>query len=125
MIRIVVAGLLTLFCMPAKAQAPAPVRALCDNQLKPAYEKLDDYSKANLTADCGCIVGYLTGRYGAEDAEAILRLFAAFTTESEERIKAAFLELGETKFRALTAKIGNFQSVGRELDQSCPPIKKP
>jgi hypothetical protein len=125
MIRFAVAGLLTLICMPAMAQSPSNARATCDKLLKPTYENVEDYKKQNLTADCGCMTTFVTSRYGAEDGEIILRLFSAFSGESEEKLKAMIQGLGENKFRALLAKVGKFQDVGRDMDKACPPVKKP
>ena len=117
---------LLLFCANASAQSGGSARQACDTLLKPAYESAEEYKKQNLTADCTCVTGYLTGRYGAEDGEVIIRLFSAFSSESEEKVKAEVLKLGQDKFRALLTKIGGrFQDVGRDMDKTCPPIKKP
>lgn len=125
MMRVVVAGLLTLICVPAMAQNPSVARAACDSLLKPAYESAEDFKKQDLTADCACMSGFVTTRYGAEDGATILRLFSAFAGGSEEKVKSAIQELGPDKFRALLAKVGKFQDVGRDMDKACPPIKKP
>ena len=122
--RLAVAGLLTLICVPAMAQNPSAAGATCDKLLKPAYENSGDYKKQNLTADCTCVTGFLSGRYGAEDGDTLVRLFSVFASESEEQVKAAIQKMGEAKFRALMAKIGKFENVGREMDKACPPIKK-
>jgi Cdc6-like AAA superfamily ATPase len=116
---------LLLFCANAAAQSGGPARQACDTLLKPAYESAEEYKKQNLTADCTCVTGYLTGRYGAEDGEIIIRLFSAFSSESEEKVKATIQQIGQGKLQALLTKIGGkFQDVGREMDKACPAIKK-
>jgi hypothetical protein len=124
MTRNAVAALLTLICAPAMAQPASNARATCDNLLKPAYESVEDFRKQNLTADCSCMTSFVTGRFGAEDGEIILRLFSAFSSESEEKVKATIQGLGQDKFRTLMAKVGKFQDVGRDMDKACPPVKK-
>lgn len=127
MLRLVFAAIcaLPLLGTAAFAQAPASARATCDTRLKPAYENAKGYKENSLTADCACLAGFMTGRYGDEDGELLLRLFAVFANENEAEVKEAVQKLGETKFRALMAKIGKFQDVGREMDKNCPAVKKP
>ena len=119
--RSVVAGLLTVFCLPAMAQSPSSVQAVCESKMAPAYAK----ATPNATLDCGCVARFLTGRYGASDATVAVRIFAAAAGGSEVDLKAAMAEIGPDRVRAVLNMAGNFQSLGRDIDQACPAGKKP
>lgn len=127
MLRLVFAAIcaLPLLGTGASAQSSVSARQACDKLLKPAYENLDVYKKENLTMDCACMTGFMTGRYGNEDAEFLIRLFSVFASQSEARLKEAVDRVGKPRFEALLARVGDFQTVGREMDKNCPPVRKP
>lgn len=108
---------------PALAQqTPAAVHAACGEYLVPAYAKVNASRASNI--DCGCVTGLLVGRFGSEDAQVIVRLFAAGASKSNQEIEAASKEIGRDRISAVLAKVGKFQDLGRQVDQVCLGLKK-
>ena len=79
---------------------------------------------ARIGVDCPCVSGFLIGRYGAADAQLIVRLFAA-GSGSEQDMEAVSKELGLDRVRAVLARVGKFQALGRDMNDACPEIRKP
>ena len=104
---------------------PTAARIACDKYAAPAFAKDKEYAKGNLAFDCACVSGFLIGRYGAAEAEIIVRIFAAAAVESAEQAQAVATEFGPEAMKKLIAKVGKFQDVGREMDKACPAIRKP
>jgi hypothetical protein len=123
--RTVLAGLLLLLGGPAMAQTPTAVHGACGKYLAPAFAKASQAEGKPYAADCSCVAGYLIGRYGAPDAEIIVRLFAAAGSGSEQEMEAVSKELGLERIRAVMGKVGKFQELGRQMNEACPEIKKP
>ncbi len=119
--QIVAAVLFLCLGWPALAQT-GTVRASCDRHLAPAFAKA---SQQGYAADCACVAGYLIGRYGAADAEVIVRLFAAAGGGSEQEMADVGKEIGLDRIRAVMGKVGKFQDLGREMNDACPEIRKP
>jgi hypothetical protein len=118
-------GLAALLCgSSAMAQeAPAAVHAACSQYLVPAYAKVNAAKAVNI--DCGCVTGLLVGRFGTEDAQVIIRLFAAGASKSAQELEAVSKEIGRDRIRAVLGKVGKFQGLGRQVDQVCLGLKKP
>jgi hypothetical protein len=110
---------------PVMAQTPAAVHATCAKVLAPAFAKASQNAPQGFGVDCPCVSGYLIGRYGAADAELIVRLFAAAGSGSEKEMEAVSKELGLDRIRAVMAKVGKFQELGRQMNEVCPEIRKP
>jgi hypothetical protein len=122
--RTALAGLFVLCAGPALAQTSAGVHATCGKYLAPAFAKASQAEGKPYAADCSCVSGYLIGRYGAPDAEIIVRLFAAAGSGSEQEMEAVSKELGLERIRAVMGKVGKFQELGRLMNEACPEIKK-
>jgi hypothetical protein len=112
-----------LYGTSAMAQAPAAVHAACSEYLVPAYAKVNAAKAVNI--DCGCVTGLLVGRFGTEDAQVIVRLFAAGASKSDQELQAVSKEIGSDRIRAVLGKVGKFQDLGRQVDQVCLGLKKP
>ncbi|MET0867044.1 MAG: hypothetical protein ABWY35_03010 [Pseudorhodoplanes sp.] len=117
--RLAVAAVLTLICVPAMAQSSPAIQATCERHMAPPY------AKQGAVLDCGCVARFLTDRYGAADAAAIVRFFGAGASGSEKEIEAAIKEIGGDRIRAILNMVGRFQDLGRDIDQACPEVKKP
>jgi hypothetical protein len=117
--RLVVAGLLTLICVPAMAQSSPAVQASCERHMAPPY------AKQGASLDCSCVSRFLTDRYGAADAQVIVRFFGAGASGSEKEVEAAVKEIGGDRIRAILNMVGRFQDLGRDIDRACPDTKKP
>jgi hypothetical protein len=112
-----------LYGSPALAQhSPATVHAACGQYLVPAYAKVNASKASNI--DCGCVTGLLVGRFGPEDAQVIVRLFASGASKSKEEVEAMSKEIGRDRIGAVLGKVGKFQDLGRQLDQVCLGLKK-
>ena len=109
----------------AMAQSAAAVHAACGTYLKPAFSKPSKDAPKGVTVDCGCVVGYLVGRYGAADAQVIVRLFAAAGGGSEKEMEAVGKEIGPERIKAVIGKVGKFQELGRQMNEVCPETKNP
>jgi hypothetical protein len=109
----------------AMAQTPAAVHAACGTYLKPAFSKPSKEAPQGVTVDCGCIAGYLVGRYGAADAQVIVRLFAAAGGGSERDLEAVGKEIGPERIKAVLGKVGKFQELGRQINEVCPETRNP
>jgi hypothetical protein len=123
---IAVAAVLVPFAAPtAVAQTAAAVHAACRTHMIPASAKPSKNAPKGVTLDCGCIVGYLVGRYGATDAEVIVRLFAAAVGGAgpENDLQAVSREIGPDRIKAVVGKVGKFRELGREMNQVCPETK--
>jgi hypothetical protein len=109
----------------ARAQTAAAVQATCDRHLTPASSKPSKNAPKGVKVDCGCIAGYLVGRFGAGDAEIIVRLFAAAGGGSEQELQAVAKEIGPERIKAVIGKVGKFKGLGREMNGVCPETKIP
>ncbi len=116
--------LLPLAGPPAMAQGAADVHAACSAYLAPAFSKPTKETANGVTVDCRCVAGYLVGRYGAADAQTIVRLLAA-GGGSEKEMEAVAKELGLDRVRAVMGRVGKFQDLGREMNEACPGTKTP
>jgi hypothetical protein len=124
--RIALAALLLpIGAAMAAAQTSAAVRTTCDRYLAPAFAKASKNAPQGFGVDCPCVSGFLIGRYGAGDAQVIVRLFAAAGSGSDQDMEAVSKELGLDRIRAVLARVGKFQELGREMNEVCPEIKKP
>lgn len=111
-----------LFGSPAVAQqAPAAVYAACGQYLAPAYSKARASKGVNI--DCGCVTGLLVGRFSTEDAQVIVRLFAAGVSQSDQEIEALSKEIGRDRIQAVLGKVGKFRELGRQVDRICLGLK--
>jgi hypothetical protein len=109
----------------ALAQSAAPVHAACGTYLAPAFAKPSAQAPKGVTVDCGCVVGYLVGRYGAADAQVIVRLFAAAGGGSEKELQEVSQEIGPDRIKAVLGRVGKFQELGRQMNEVCPETKNP
>jgi hypothetical protein len=107
----------------ARAQTAAAVQATCDRHLTPASSKPSKNAPKGVKVDCGCIAGYLVGRFGAGDAEVIVRLFAAGAAGSDQELEAVTKAIGLDRIRAVLGKVGKFQELGRQTNEVCPETK--
>jgi hypothetical protein len=122
--RSILLGLLlsTLLTAAAGAQSPEAARGVCDRELAPASLKSEQAKDKNRMVDCSCLTGFLVGRYGESDAELIVRLLAASTAESKERLEAIRTQYGNEAIGALMKRVGAFAKMGRDADKACPMI---
>ena len=125
MSRIALAGLLLVFGGPAMAQAPSPVHTACEKYLTPAFARPTETARRGYAVDCSCVSGFLVGRYGTADAQVIVRVLAAASTGSDQVMDAMAKEIGIDRIRAVVARIGKFQDMGRDLNNTCPEARKP
>jgi hypothetical protein len=109
----------------ALAQSAAPVHAACGTYLAPAFAKPSKQAPKGVTVDCGCVVGYLVGRFGTDDAGIIVRLFAAAGGGSEKDLEAVSKEIGPDRIKAVLGRVGKFQELGRQMNDVCPETKNP
>jgi hypothetical protein len=124
--RIAIAALLLpIGASMAAAQNAAAVRATCDRYLAPAFAKASKNAPHGFGVDCPCVSGFLIGRYGTVDAQVIVRLFAAAGGGSDQDMEAAGKDLGLDRIRAVLARVGKFQDLGREMNDACPELRKP
>jgi hypothetical protein len=84
--------------------------------------KSEQAKNKNRMVDCGCLTGFLIGRYGASDAEIIVRLLAASTAKSKEQLEAVRTQYGNQAIGALMKRVGAFAKMGRDADKACPMI---
>jgi hypothetical protein len=108
---------------PASAQTAGAVQAACDAYLTPASSKPSKNAPKGVKVDCGCISGYLVGRFGAADAQVIVRLFAAAGGGAEQELKAVAQEIGPDRIKAVVGRVGKFKELGREMNGVCPETK--
>ena len=113
-----------LLAAPAMAQeSPGAVHAACGTYLVPAFSKPSKAAPKGVKIDCGCVSGYLVGRFGAPDAEVIVRFFATAAGQSEKDMEALLKEVGSDRMRGIVAKVGKFQDLGRQMNEVCPETK--
>ena len=125
--RTMISGLLFSLLMTTVAAAQSPealARSACDRHMAPATLKSEDWAKDNQTVDCSCFTGFLIGRYGARDAEIIIRMFAASAVKSKEEVKAINAEYGTEAVGAVVKRVGSFAKMGRDIDRACPTIAR-
>jgi hypothetical protein len=120
-----VALLLPFSASAALAQNAAAVHAACGTFLKPAFSKPTKDAPKGLSIDCGCVSGYLVGRFGPADAQVIIRLFAAASGESQAGLVAVSKEIGPERIKAVLGRVGQFQELGRQMNEVCPETKIP
>lgn len=124
--RVAFAALLLPLAGPsAMAQGAADVQAACSAYLAPAFLRPTKEKPKGVTVDCGCVAGYLVGRYGAADAQTIVRLLAAAGGGSEKEMEVVTKELGLDQVRAVMGRVGKFQDLGREMNEVCPETRLP
>ncbi len=111
-----------LLTAAAGAQSPESARAVCDREFAPASLKSEQAKNKNRMVDCSCLTGFLIGRYGAGDAELIVRLLAASTAQSKEQLEAVRTKYGNETIGALMKRVGAFAKMGRDADNACPMI---
>jgi hypothetical protein len=120
------AALLVPLAAPAAmAQSAAGVHAACGTYLAPAFAKPSAQAPKGVTIDCGCVVGYLVGRFGPGDAQIIVRLFAAAGSGSEKELEAVSKEIGPDQIKSVLGRVGKFQELGRQMNDVCPETKNP
>jgi hypothetical protein len=113
---------LALVATASHALASMPPREACIKFAAPAFNSEPALVREGKSLDCECVSAFLTKRYGAQDATLVLRLLAG--GQSREETQKVVDEFGMDTIKAIFAKVGSFESVGRELDQSCPTIAK-
>ena len=125
--RSTISGLLLSILMTTAATAQSPealARSACDRHMAPATLKSEEWAKKNRTVDCSCFAGFLIGRYGARDAEIIIRMFAASAVKSKEEVKAVNAAYGAKAVGAVVKRVGNFAKMGRDIDKACPTLPR-
>ena len=122
---LVAAGLVAaaLETQTSLAHASMPPREACVKFAAPVFNKDPNLARAGKSLDCECVSNFLSARYGPQDATLILMLLAS--GQSRDATQKIVDEFGMDTIKAIFARVGSFESIGRQLDQSCPTIPKP